>query len=105
MTKTELTIAFALAGAMVSIISFFIVRWMNRVDTSLQKWSDREIQDASYTARIEGQIENLQKSIAHSNENIGALAGSVQRIRDIMIAQNMANERPSDKIIGQSGPR
>jgi len=98
------TMIFAIAASIFSllmgVIGFFTVRWMNRVDTSLQKWTEREAHEAAFHAKIEGQIESLHKCIAQSNKDVGSLASSVQKVWDILIASNVAKARPSDKIVG-----
>ena len=103
-TSQLIGLAGSLIALLLSLLGFFIVRWMDRVERAIntlsEKYSRAQVRDAELT----GSIDSLQKSVNQTHKDVGLLAASVQKVWDIMIGSGMAGERPSDKMLG-NGPR
>ena len=92
----------SLIALLLAIIGFLVASWIRGVDRSLQDLAMQYTQKAVSEARIQGQIDSLQKAITATSKDVGLLSASIQKIWDIMISQGVCDRRPSDKALGNS---
>jgi hypothetical protein len=86
----------SILGVILAVPSFFILRWMNRVEKLLTELNTKVHQTEVREAKIFGKIESVCDISKKASESMGALNASVGKIWDIIIRKGYAESRPSD---------
>ena len=78
-----------------SVCSFFIVRWMNKVEKAITQ-IDGKIQSSQVReAKLLGKIESCAESVNRVQESQGATCKNIDRIWQILVGKGIAAPRDS----------